>query len=100
MAALSKIFTISIALMLIAGCASRESAANGKHATVTPRDTISRGSEPLRESYHVQTAELIKAIDSTNSALEAQCDFGVSDIFAELIRRSDLAFESVGNGED
>jgi hypothetical protein len=99
LAHVTKTSTLCMTLMLIAGCASRERAANGKHATVNPTDTISPGSEPFRESYHVQTAELIKAINSTNSTLEAMCDFGVSDIFAELIRRADLAFESVGNGE-
>jgi uncharacterized protein (TIGR03067 family) len=93
-----KVCALWLTLVLVVVCASNERAANGKQFVDNPTNT-SRP-EPLRESYRVQTAELIKAINSTNSALEASCDFGISDIFAALIARADLAFESVGNGEE
>lgn len=99
MADLRRTWVLCITLGLIAGCSTIR-AADGKQGADNPTNTSPKGSESPGKGYRVPTAELIKAINSTNSALEGSCDFGISDIFGALIARADLAFESVGNGNE
>jgi hypothetical protein len=83
---LPKIYALCVTLMLNGGCASREGSENGQ--------LIRQAQFPGLLCDSNRVAELIEAINSTNTSYYAKFDFGESDVLGWLFKCADVAFKT------